>query len=37
MFLHSHFLQLPADGEFPALLVTAPLPDELRSFLDRLK
>jgi 23S rRNA pseudouridine955/2504/2580 synthase len=37
MFLHSHFLQLPADGEFPALLATAPLPDELRSFLDRLK
>ncbi len=37
MFLHAHFLQLPADGDFPALLVTTPLPDDLRGFLDVLK
>lgn len=36
MFLHSHFLQLPAEGEFPKLLVTAPLTDELRDFLQKL-
>jgi 23S rRNA pseudouridine955/2504/2580 synthase len=36
MFLHAHFLELPADGEFRKLLVTAPLPDELRDLLNRL-
>jgi 23S rRNA pseudouridine955/2504/2580 synthase len=36
MFLHSHFLQLPAEGEFAKLIVTAPLPDELRDFLSKL-
>jgi 23S rRNA pseudouridine955/2504/2580 synthase len=36
MFLHSHFLQLPPEGEFPKLLVTAPLPEELRDFLAKL-
>ncbi len=36
MFLHSHFLALPAQGEFPKLLLNAPLPDELRDVLDRL-
>lgn len=33
MFLHSHFLQLPASGEFPKLLLNAVMPDELRDFL----
>jgi 23S rRNA pseudouridine955/2504/2580 synthase len=36
MFLHSHFLQLPAEGDFPKLIVTAPMPDELRAFLAKL-
>ncbi len=36
MFLHSHFLQLPPEGDFPKLLVTAPMPDELRDFLAKL-
>ncbi|WP_436286670.1 RluA family pseudouridine synthase [Solimonas marina] len=36
MFLHSHFLQLPAQGDFGKLLLNAPLPDELRDVLDRL-
>lgn len=36
MFLHSHFLQLPAEGEFGKLLLNADLPDELRQFLERL-
>ncbi len=36
MFLHSHFLLLPADGDFPKLLLSAPMPDELREVLDRL-
>jgi 23S rRNA pseudouridine955/2504/2580 synthase len=36
MFLHSHFLQLPAAGEFPKLTINAPMTDELRDFLDRL-
>jgi 23S rRNA pseudouridine955/2504/2580 synthase len=30
MFLHAHLMQLPADGAFDKLLVTSPLPDELR-------
>lgn len=36
MFLHSHFLELPADGEFAKLIVAAPMPDELRDFLNGL-
>lgn len=36
MFLHSHLLTLPASGEFPKLLLSAPLPDELREVLDHL-
>ena len=36
MFLHSHFLQLPAEGDFPKLLVNAAMPDELRDFLNGL-
>ncbi|MEQ1438624.1 RluA family pseudouridine synthase [Fontimonas sp. SYSU GA230001] len=36
MFLHSHFLALPAQNEFPKLILNAPLPDELRDLLDRL-
>lgn len=37
MFLHSHFLALPGQGEFPKLILNAPLPDELRDLLDRLQ
>lgn len=36
MFLHSHFLALPADGEFRKLILNAALPDELRDVLDKL-
>lgn len=36
MFLHSHYLKLPLEGDFPKLLLTAPMPDELRDFLNRL-
>lgn len=36
MFLHSHFLQLKAGADFPKLIINAPLPDELRSYMDRL-
>ena len=36
MFLHSHFLQLPADGAFPKLIINAPMTEELREFLDLL-
>jgi 23S rRNA pseudouridine955/2504/2580 synthase len=36
MFLHSHFLQLPADGEFPKLTLSAPMTEELRDFLGAL-
>ena len=36
MFLHSHFLQLAADADFPKLIVSAAMPDELRDFLDKL-
>ncbi|TXH04167.1 MAG: RluA family pseudouridine synthase [Nevskiaceae bacterium] len=36
MFLHSHLLALPADGEFPKLLLSAPMGDELRDVLDQL-
>jgi 23S rRNA pseudouridine955/2504/2580 synthase len=36
MFLHSHFLQLPAEGEFGKLILNAPMTDELREFLEAL-
>lgn len=36
MFLHSHFLKLPATPEFRPLLLNSPMPDELRDVLDRL-
>lgn len=36
MFLHSHFLQLPADGEFAKLTLSAPMTGELRDFLGKL-
>ncbi|MDB5975399.1 MAG: RluA family pseudouridine synthase [Nevskia sp.] len=36
MFLHSHFLELPADGEFRKLTLSAPMTGELRDFLDEL-
>lgn len=36
LFLHSHYLQLPEEGRFAKLLVTAPLPDELRDVLNGL-
>lgn len=36
MFLHSHFLKLAADEEFPKLIVSAAMPDELRDFLGTL-
>lgn len=36
MFLHSHFLQLPAEGEFAKLILNAPMPEELRDFLSKL-
>lgn len=36
MFLHSHLLQLPEDGVFPKLLVTCPLPEELRDAVNGL-
>lgn len=36
LFLHAHYLELPASDAFPPLLVSAPLTDELRAFLARL-
>lgn len=36
MFLHSHFLQLPADGDFGKLILNAPMTEELRDFLQVL-
>ena len=36
MFLHSHFLELPAEGEFRKLTLSAPMTGELRDFLDEL-
>lgn len=36
MFLHSHFLQLSAEGEFGKLILNAPMPEELRDFLNKL-
>jgi 23S rRNA pseudouridine955/2504/2580 synthase len=35
-FLHAKSLRLPVDGEFPALVVESPLPDELARFLEKL-
>ncbi|GAC1625196.1 MAG: RluA family pseudouridine synthase [Nevskia sp.] len=36
MFLHSHFLQLPSEGEFGKLIINAPMTEELRAFLEVL-
>ena len=36
MFLHAHYLELKSEGDFPKLLLNAPMPDELRNFLQRL-
>lgn len=36
MFLHSHFLLLPAQGDFRKLLLSAPMTDELREVLENL-
>lgn len=36
MFLHSHLLKLPADEDFPKLVISAAMPDELRDFLNGL-
>ncbi|HUP92278.1 MAG TPA: RluA family pseudouridine synthase [Solimonas sp.] len=36
MFLHAHFLKLPVEGDFPKLMISAPLTDELRDFLQKL-
>jgi len=36
MFLHSHFLKLMSDGSFDKLLISAPMPDELRNVLEKL-
>ena len=36
MFLHSHFLELPADGEFAKLTLSAAMTEELREFLELL-
>lgn len=35
-FLHAASLRLPAAGDFPALTVESPLPDELQQFLTKL-
>lgn len=36
-FLHAFSLRLPAEGDFPALTIDSKLPEELESFLNRLK
>lgn len=36
LFLHAHFLELPAADGFPRLKLSAPLPAELREFLETL-
>ena len=36
-FLHAFSLRLPAMGEFPALVIESPLPEELEAFLQKLK
>ena len=35
-FLHAFSLRLPATGEFPALTIESPLPEELEQFLPKL-
>ena len=35
-FLHAFSLRLPATGEFPALAIESPLPEELEQFLQKL-
>jgi len=35
-FLHAFSLRLPAAGEFPALVIESPLPQELDDFLKKL-
>lgn len=35
-FLHAASMRLPAAGEFPALVVESPLPEELENFLQKL-
>lgn len=35
MFLHSHFLKLAAEGDFPKLILNAPMTEELRDFIGR--
>jgi 23S rRNA pseudouridine955/2504/2580 synthase len=37
LFLHAHFLELPAADDFVRLTLSAPLPEDLRRFLDRLQ
>lgn len=36
MFLHSHFLRLQPEGDFTKVIINAPMPDELRDFLQVL-
>ena len=36
MFLHSHFLKIGSEGAFPKLILSSPMPDELRDVLGRL-
>ena len=36
MFLHSHLLRLQAEGAFPRLILSAPMPDDLRAVLAKL-
>jgi 23S rRNA pseudouridine955/2504/2580 synthase len=35
-FLHAFSLRLPATGDFPALVIDSPLPEELEQFLQKL-
>lgn len=36
MFLHSHYLGLTSEADLPKVIISAPMPDELRSFLSKL-
>lgn len=36
MFLHSHYLELTSEAELPKVIISAPMPDELRSYLSKL-
>ena len=36
-FLHAFSLRLPAEGQFPALAIESPLPEELEKFLTKLR